>query len=696
MWQDISSVAIWWFTLFLIGLVFLPLTNKLFGNFFDKGYLFSKVIGLALSSYFVWNLSSQHLIRFSQSNILITLIILTALINFLLPLNFKKIFLQNKKIFIAEELIFLITLTLWSYVRALQPDIYGLEKYMDFGFVNSIMRADYLPPQDMWYAGKTINYYYYGHYVAAFLTKLSNIPASVTYNLIIASLFALTFTLTFSLTANLIHFSKGNKKRAILGGSISALLISIGGNLHTVIYSFILPIAAKIGLYHDSLSSYWYPNATRFIGYFPPTNDKTIHEFPSYSFIVSDLHAHVSDIPFVLTFIALLLAYFSSSNTQLTNQKPLPTIKQITLSILPAVFLAIFFMTNTWDYPIYAVLLGIVLFIKRLSIQPSWLSVLYSFRDWLIILLLSGLLIVPFQANFQNFSQGVGIVSHHSTIYQFFVLWGYQLIFSVLFLIYLVKKWRNKLQPNYFPLMFISAMILLSIILLITPEFIYVRDIYENGYQRANTMFKLTYEAFIMFSIAIGFIVITFIQNTSGKIKSYGLKTLFTILVVAPLVYFPYSLAGYYTLENKMPYEGLDGVKFIQQKDPEDWAIIDWLNKNIKGQPAILEANGDSYSDYGRISAMTGLPTIQGWYVHEWLWRGNSQAPQLRGQEVSTVYTSTDINETKQILQKYQVHYIVISDLERQKYPDIQEEKLKSLGLITWQKNNALIIQIPN
>ena len=45
--------------------------------------------------------------------------------------------------------------------------------------------------------------------------------------------------------------------------------------------------------------------------------------------------------------------------------------------------------------------------------------------------------------------------------------------------------------------------------------------------------------------------------------------------------------------------------------------------KTIEGQPVVLEANGDSYSDYERVSAMTGLPTVLGWYVHEWLWRGD-------------------------------------------------------------------------
>ena len=86
-----------------------------------------------------------------------------------------------------------------SYVRSNLPDIHGLEKFMDFGILNSILRADYFPPKDMWYTPSPINYYYFGHLITAVITKLTFIPSFITYNLMIATLFAFTFTAGLSI-----------------------------------------------------------------------------------------------------------------------------------------------------------------------------------------------------------------------------------------------------------------------------------------------------------------------------------------------------------------------------------------------------------------------------------------------------------------------------------------------------------------
>ena len=45
------------------------------------------------------------------------------------------------------------------------------------------------------------------------------------------------------------------------------------------------------------------------------------------------------------------------------------------------------------------------------------------------------------------------------------------------------------------PDLFAIVMGLCAIGLIVIPELVYVRDIYENGNARANTMFKLTYQA---------------------------------------------------------------------------------------------------------------------------------------------------------------------------------------------------------
>jgi len=77
---------------------------------------------------------------------------------------------------------------------------------MDYGFINSILRSPTMPPKDMWFAGQSINYYYFGHFITALLTKLSGINSTITYNLMVSSIFAFSFLGTFSLGANISYF----------------------------------------------------------------------------------------------------------------------------------------------------------------------------------------------------------------------------------------------------------------------------------------------------------------------------------------------------------------------------------------------------------------------------------------------------------------------------------------------------------
>jgi len=158
---------------------------------------------------------------------------------------------------------------------------------MDFGFLNSILRSDYFPPKDMWYTPLSINYYYFGHLVTAVITKLTSIPSFISYNLMLATLFALTFTASLSIGMNLFDKLQSSIK-SVFAGLTSAILVSFGGNL-TTIYTFFkayVPAEKPVPFWQLPFlpfgfpNGYWYPNATRFIPF-------TIHEFPLYSFVVS-------------------------------------------------------------------------------------------------------------------------------------------------------------------------------------------------------------------------------------------------------------------------------------------------------------------------------------------------------------------------------------------------------------------------
>lgn len=708
--SDLFTVFQWYFYLFVIGAIFLPIALKVFKGFYDKGYLFSKTIGIALSTYVVWLLSILKAVKFSRLTIAFVLITAVLLMygNKRVRENINDILRQKWKVFLAEEGLFLLVFAFWCYVKGFQPEIFGLEKYMDYGFIQSILRSDYMPAEDMWFSGNSINYYYFGHFIAAFIIRLTSIDSSIGYNLMLATIVAFTFSLTFSLASNVLHsLRKVNKKAAIAAGIISALLVTFGGNLHTFIYAKALPFAQSIGFYKGEVKSYFYSNSTRYIGYNPETNDKTISEFPSYGFVVSDLHAHVSDMYFVITVLALLFVLIRNRGEDNAG-----SIRK-TVPIL-GFFAAIHYMTNSWDYPIYITVSLFVIFYKYYGQMEKGFkgSLLKTLMRAVEIVLISQLLLLPFTLNFENMAGGVGIVKAHSPIYQLLVLWGYQLILCLCLVIVTIVLYRkNKrdlakegdsigilglpgymktiaFEDAYMIILFISAFGLIFL-----PEVIYIKDIYGITYHRANTMFKFTYQSFIMMGIASGYVVVRLISTITRTYGKFLASTAMAIVIGLPMMFPFYAIKGYYGNIFKDTYRGLDGEKFLESRYPDDYYAVQWLKDNVKGTPVVLEAAGDAYTDYERISALTGLPTVVGWGGHEWLWRGGYDKVGLRVEDVRLIYESDDLDETLRHIRKYGVSYIIVGRLENEKY-NMNPEKFDSIGQRVFTSSETIIIKV--
>ncbi len=675
---DVNYIFSWWLVLFLIGVIFLPLTTKIFANFFDRGYIFSKILGVLIISYAVFLLGSLRLFPFTQITI-ITVITIILISNILLISKYPNILISLRrswKIFIFEEIFFLLALFSWSFIRGFEPSIHGLEKYMDFGFVNSILRTEYFPAMDIWLTPSTINYYYFGHLVTAILTKLSGTDSVITFNLMIATLFAFTFTGSFSIGANLINLKSTTQNlKIIIAGLVTAFLITFAGNLHTI-YAFFSSYNTDTPVPFWQLKpllnffSYWYPNATRFIPF-------TIHEFPLYSFVVSDLHGHVLSIPIVLTIIAVLLHEIPRIATRSTT-------KFFTIVLL-SFLLAAAYMTNAWDGLIYGGLTFLVLFYLAYKTKNY---TLYAIRYTLIVIG-SIVFTLPFSLHFKPFVSGIGIVKDHSPLYMLFVLWGFFYFFALSFFLFIRKEKKQSAD------IFILLLIALSTVLIIIPEFFYAKDIYPVHY-RANTMFKLGYQAFMMLSIATGYIIIRIVTSNmlyvARKFFVAPYVLLATCLVLLIGIYPFFAVNSYYG--GLKTYHGLDGLVYLRSLYPTDYEGIIWLRQNIKGQPVILEASGDSYTDFARVSANTGLPTVIGWSVHEWLWRGTYDVAAPRIADVQTLYESKDISLTKELLKKYNVSLVFVGDLERQKYQNINEEKFFQLGKIIYENGQTTIYQI--
>ncbi len=65
-----------------------------------------------------------------------------------------------------------------------------------------------------------------------------------------------------------------------------------------------------------------------------------------------------------------------------------------------------------------------------------------------------------------------------------------------------------------------------------------------------------------------------------------------------------------------------------------------------------------------RISIGTGLPSVLGWQRHEMQQRYGEVLPP-RDADLRTLYASTSAEEKLAILNRYDVHYVVVGELER-------------------------------
>ena len=697
MLSDLTLILSWWFLLFVMGLIFLPLILALFQKFWDKGYVFSKTICAIILTYLIFIGGFFKVLTFTNLNLfLILFLLLLVNIFFLKHKNnfsiFKQTLKENYKFFIFEEIFFLLILIAWSCVRGFMPDIEGLEKYMDWGFINSALRSKFLPPQDMWFSGEIINYYYFGHLIFAVLTKLSTVSSAITYNLSIATICALTFISSFSIASNLVFFAlkKVNYKKIIIAGLISALLLTFGGNLHSVYKIAKIDITnnnGKLVLTKEAVSkaadSYWYPDATRFIGYDPDVKDKTIHEFPIYSFVVADLHGHMNDIPVVLFFMAFLL---SSSFC-------LAPLMDILLVVVSGFTLSIAYMTNAWDFAIYGLLFAIFSLFLNLK-KDSKTALRKTFTNGILTISFWFIFSLPFSLNFTPMGNGIRISDTHSPFYQLFILYGgFWLIILPLLLLFLIKKIKHKKLDLRISDLFVLATIATATLLIIIPELIYLKDIYIEEYRRANTMFKLVYQAFIMYALVSGYVFYKVRTLLKSKCLNFLYGLSFVIIFSIQLIYPYFAIKSFYgSLKN---YQGLWGLNYLKKDYPDNFAAINWINQNISGQPVILEAVGDSYTTFGQVSVSTGLPTVQGWIVHEWLWRGGYDKPKARQDDIEAIYEGKDINEIKQLIQKYNIKYIFVGDKEFEKYPDLNENNFKEIGgQIIFQSGKTKIYQL--
>lgn len=248
------------------------------------------------------------------------------------------------------------------WIRALDPAIVPLggEKFLDFGLLQSLLRADSLPLEDVWFAGEPVAYYYGGHLAAAILTRITGTAGQYAYNLALAGFYATLVTAAYGL-AGAIASDRGLPRR--LAAGLTAFFVGVASNLSTParFVIWLLPdglsqtVAARAGYELEGLAtgpdsfSYW--DASRVIddtaadfATYEPGAALVIDEFPLFAWLNGDLHAHMMSTGFLLLAAALCFSYYQTPATERGRRLAL------LFGALPAVG-GVMAVTNTWSFP---------------------------------------------------------------------------------------------------------------------------------------------------------------------------------------------------------------------------------------------------------------------------------------------------------------------------------------------------------
>jgi uncharacterized membrane protein len=405
-----------------------------------------------------------------------------------------------------------------------------------------------------------------------------------------------------------------------------------------------------------------------------------ITEFPAYSFFIGDLHAHILDIPYVLLFIALV----SELHFEGRFRKGLTAALIVSLGTLG--------VTNSWDFPLH----GFLLFVTVLSLfsfgdfKNNRKEILSTLGKVFLIGIFAIIVFLPYYLSFHSPVSGIGFSKTFSGVAVYLRMFGYFLAMSAVLIIYfsLVKERTIK---DRLVMVFLSV----ALFLMITPDTFFLKDIYYKlnpPYYRANTVFKVWYQSWILFTIVSAYAFGALISLL--KVSRKYLVLLIPVTFLSFFVFaYPY-ISIKYIVGPKYEYKGLNGTAYLNPQYSDAKTIIDWLNSNVDGQPVILEAEGNAYSMQSIYSAYTGLPTVVGWSSHELGWRGDWTPIAYRMGDIEKMYKSPSAEEVRSLLEKYNVEYAVIGKTEKEKYKLRSDITLLEFGDIAVETPTAMLIKI--
>jgi uncharacterized membrane protein len=213
-----------------------------------------------------------------------------------------------------------------------------------------------------------------------------------------------------------------------------------------------------------------------------------------------------------------------------------------------------------------------------------------------------------------------------------------------------------------------AFLVLLALSMIGGCELVYFRDTYGTDLQRMNTIFKFYHQAWPLLAVG-GVVFAGRAWDASGRRRPAPRAVLALCTLAAAL--WPVNVAVSRLRQRDAPFS-LDAHGPLVRRNKGDAAVIDWLAKNAPIGSVVLEASGDPYSEYARISTHTGIPTVLGWANHEGLWRSRvgAEDPEVAARlaRIKLFYTTPDPRVAWEALRQYGVTHVILGDMERKTY----------------------------
>lgn len=689
---SVFALLIWYAALLCVGAAAFPIAFALFPRLSDRGFGFSRVLGLAIPTYLLTLSVTLRLVPNGRKTALLcaaALAVAGAAAFFARRRAFLAFAREHSGRLLLSEAVFAFGFLFFLGFRALAPEIYWGEKPMEFAILNILVRTSTLPASDPWFAGAPLRYYTFGHQALAWLSLVTGLSTRFTFNLAFGFLGGATLQGAFAL----LTAWTGRLRAGFAGAGITALLGNLAG-LRTWLVDF--------RPQHKPLDWNYFWATSRVI-------PATVNEYPLWSLVFADLHAHVMAIPFFLLVAASALELVRAhADPQSRFVERLSAAATLGLAAAAQV------LTNAWDAPLLAGLLLLIpvvlaaapgvtlravgragasgavsLGVVFAAAWPLWVKGGGSpgiGRNWeptppgIEVLNVFGL--------FFFLALGWWLVACVSRLQEGGKLAGAKARLAVLLGAAAVLTAAGLASPVALCGVGVAAFLTASVSLAEEPEdrlafgfagtafFLVAFALRFYIDSRFNTIFKLFLEAWLLFSVATVALVFGRPERRGAwtrwplplRIVAGGLFALAAFTAVS-------GARGYIISGRPMPPGAptspvtLDGLAYLERSHPGEYKAVLWLRDKVRGTPVILEAQGPGYGDFNRISMHTGLPTVVGWDPHVGQHGNPASEIASRRADVDAIYTIPSAEAAVALMRRYHVGYVYVGWLERKTYP---------------------------